>query len=221
MLLALGVITRHQLKYWDDQSGAVGRTPCRSQPTDHVAEDNYGGALLDLGRDWNKLMPHLLSGAGHLAAADSTAALNIGFYESKHGNYATAVEYYQKALSETSAQRIKAKAYMNMGYAYRELKEYDLARDNLKMAVTLDPKNGEAWTFLGVAAQRSGDLDLAVQAYRQGMKLKPTAWACVLLSQALEQSGHPDEARAAFKKAEGMSLDFDKTQHDAAAALAH
>jgi tetratricopeptide (TPR) repeat protein len=218
VLLALGVVTRHQLNYWDNNLGLWSHT-LQVTTNNHVAEDNYGGALLDLG-ELEQAIPHFYR-ALDIWPRDSTAALNVGFYEAKHGNYATAVEYYQKALNETSAQRIKAKAYMNLGYAYRELKEYDLARDNLKMAVVLDPRNGEAWIFLGVAAQRSGDLDLAVQAYKQGMKLKPTAWACVLLSQALEQSGHPDEARAAFKKAEGMSLDFDKTQHDAAAALAH
>lgn len=218
VLLALAVVARHQLNYWHDNQGLWAHA-LEVTTDNHVAEDNYGGSLLDLG-EMEQAIPHFYRALA-IWPGDTTAALNVGFYEAKHGNYATALEYYQKVVSRTTKPSLRAKAYMNMGYAYRELHDYSQSRDNLKMAVELDPKNGEAWTFLGVAAQRCGDFDLAVQAYRQGMRLRPTAWGYLLLSQALEQSGNPDEARVTRRKAEGMSLDFDKTQQDAASALSH
>ncbi len=218
VLLALAVVTRHQLDYWQDNLRLW--THALEVTTDsYVAEDNYGGALLDLGQ-LEEALPHFQRALA-IWPGDTTAALNVGFYEAKHRNYARAIEYYQQVVKHTTKPSLRAKAYLNMGYAYRDLHDYGQARDNLKMAVQLDPQNGEAWTFLGVTAQRSGDLDLAIQAYRQGMQLKPTSWGYLLLSQALEQSGHPDEARAARKKAEGMTLFFDKTEQDANTALSH
>src|ERR1039458_6874004 len=183
VLLALGVVSRHQLDYWQTNLGLWIHT-LQVTTNNHVAEDDLGGALLDMGK-LEQAIPHFYRALA-IWPHDSTAAMNIGFYQQQRENYAEAIDWYKQVLSETTSDRLRAKAYLNMGYAYRDLHEYPESRDSLNRAVEFDPRNGEAWTYLGVAAQRSGDLALAVRAYTEGMKLKPTDWGYVLLAQALE-----------------------------------
>jgi tetratricopeptide (TPR) repeat protein len=66
----------------------------------------------------------------------------------------------------------------------------------------------EIWIDLGLAKQKSGDLAGAIQAYSEGVKVKPTDVGYLLLARALQQSGHQDEAATATQRAKALSANF-------------
>ena len=47
-------------------------------------------------------------------------------------------------------------------------------------------------------AQKTGDVETAIQAYSQAVKLQPTQRGYQLLAQALQQAGRQQEAQAAW-----------------------
>ena len=102
---------------------------------------------------------------------DPNTDLNLGIYEQMHGNYTAAIDWYQKAANMARNSKIKARAYNNLGYAYKESGDYITASENLKKAVKADPEFAGAWISLGLMAQRTGDMQLAVNAYSRGVQL--------------------------------------------------
>ena len=218
VLLVVATLSYRQLSYWEDNI-TLWKHVLQVTQNNWTAEDNLGGAYLDLG-ELELAIPHFYR-AQAIYPLDATSNLNIGFYAQQHGLHAQAIEQYQKVLSLHPDAKLQGDALMNMGYAYRDLGEYAQSRDSLQRAAEIFPDNGELWTYLGVAAQRSGDLPLAIESYTRGARLKPQDWTYVLLGEALNQSGRPEEAQAALQKARRMSLDFDTTQRNANRILAH
>ena len=86
------------------------------------------------------------------------------------------------------------------------------ASESLQEAVKLDPQKMEAWLDLGLAKQKSGALSGAIQAYSEGVKVKPTDVGYLLLARALEQSGRQDEAATATQRAQVLSRNFAEAQ---------
>ena len=58
----------------------------------------------------------------------------------------------------------------NMGVAYEILGDDTEARKRYLRATDIDPTLGEAWLNLGALAEREGDLNRALQAYRAGLR---------------------------------------------------
>ena len=141
--------------------------------------------------------------------------MNIGIYEHSHGNVPMAIEYYKKTLSLARNPKLKAQAYNNLAYAYKDLGDYADAQQNLQAAVSVNPEFVGAWISLGLVAQKSGDLSLAAQAYTHAMKIEPSDFGYVLLARALEQSGRDGEAQAAIQHAKALSEDFPAAQRKA------
>jgi protein O-mannosyl-transferase len=218
VLLVLTVVARRQVEYWADNI-TLWTHALKVTTNNYIAEDNLGGAFLDLG-ELEQAIPHFFRAAA-IWPGDPLSNLDIGFYYAKHNNYPAAIEQYNKVLALTPGKQLRMKAYLNLGYAYREVGDYVQSRDNLKQALALDPQNGEAWVYLGVAAQRSGDLPLAVQAYSRGMARSPSDWGYVLLADALQQSGRTEESQRAMQQAEHLTLDLEHARRNAARALNH
>jgi len=141
--------------------------------------------------------------------------MNIGIYEQTRGNAPQAIEQYKKAIKLTRDPKLKAKAYNNLGYAYKDIGDYADAQQNLQAAVSVNPEFVGAWISLGLVAQKSGDLNLAIQAYSRAMKVEPSGFGYLLLARALELSGRKAEAEAATQQARSMSEDFGDAQREA------
>jgi len=91
-----------------------------------------------------------------------------------------------------------------MASAYAGLGDFTQARASLEAAVSRNPDNAEEWANLGIMAQKTGDVNRAIQAYSQAVKLQPTQRGYLLLARALQQAGRQQEAQAAMQQ--GMAL---------------
>jgi tetratricopeptide (TPR) repeat protein len=118
VLLALGVAAYRQLGYWQDNvtlwTHAIAVTD-----GNFLAENNLGKALLNEGQS-EEGVAHFYKAAA-IYPDDPVSNLNIGIYEQKRGNYAVAIEHYQKTVSITRDNQLKAAAYRNMATCYRQL----------------------------------------------------------------------------------------------------
>jgi len=77
----------------------------------------------------------------------------------------------------------------------------------------LNPQHGRAWIGVGVMAQRSGNLELALQAYSRSVSAEPSSLAYVLLARALQQSGrtaNPKRRSNGRRRCRRISIRFGK-----------
>jgi protein O-mannosyl-transferase len=221
-LLALAVMTRRQVSYWDDNvklwSHAVAVTR-----NNYMVEDHLGGALLADGQR-DAAMPHFYRAVA-INPDDPDSNLNIGGYEQQQGNLPQAIARYNKVISSTQNSAVlnagvRAKAFDNMGYVYRQLGDLPHARESFAAAVAADPQFAKAWIGLGLVEQKSGNVGPAIRAYSQAMKLQPSDWGYLLLARALEQSGDNNAALSAIRQAQSMTRNLENAQRGADQLLA-
>jgi tetratricopeptide (TPR) repeat protein len=148
---------------------------------------------------------------------DPEGNLNIGVYEQQQRNFPQAIAQYKKVISVTQESAVvnagvRAKAFNNMGHAYRELGDLPHARESFEAALALDSRYEMAWIGLGLVDQKSGNPGGAIQAYSQAMKLQPSDWGYLLLARALEQSGDNNAAGLAIQQAKSMTRNFENAQ---------
>jgi len=227
VLLALAVTARHQLDYWSDNTKLWARVIAlqaqHANPDNWVAENNMGHALLKLGEE-EEAMPHFRAAVA-INPFDPDSNLNLGAYEQEHKNLAAAIEQYKKVIAMTqNTPRLnapsRAQAFSNMGFAYRELKDYAQARASFQQVVNIDPNDARSWLGIAIMAQKSGDLNTAIHAYTQATKIAPSDWEYLLLAGALDQAGQHDEAQAARRRAAAISPNIAQAQKTADSALA-
>ncbi len=217
VLLALTVVSHRQIGFWSDHV-ALWTHALQVTSGNWQAENNLGMALLRQG-NMEAAIPHFRAAAA-IDPDDPVSNMNIGIYEQSRGNAPGAIEQYKKAIRLTRNPKLKAEAYNNLGYAYKDIGDYADAQQNLQMAVNTNPEFAGAWISLGLVAQKSGDLSLAIQAYSSAMKIQPSGFGYLLLAQALEISGRKAEAEAATQQARNLSEDFRDAQREANRLLA-
>lgn len=135
-LLALMIVTSHQIGYWQDNvtlwSHAVQVTR-----GNYVAEDNLGEVLVDDGK-MEEAMPHFFRAVA-IFPPDPTANLNIGAYEQTQQNFPAAIAQYKQVLRSTMNPVVRRKALMNMADAYQSLGDAARARECLQAAASIRP----------------------------------------------------------------------------------
>jgi Flp pilus assembly protein TadD len=75
-------------------------------------------------------------------------------------DWAAAIQLYQRAEKRHPGE---ADLQNNLGYAYRNLKQFDLAFKHYKRAIQLDPRHRGAHEYIGEAYLMTGDLKSAEQ----------------------------------------------------------
>ncbi|HTV64501.1 MAG TPA: tetratricopeptide repeat protein [Bryocella sp.] len=218
VLAALAIVSHRQVGFWNDHI-TLWTHALEVTHNNWVAENNLGTALLKSARV-EEAIPHFRAAVA-LYPADPNSNLNIGTYEQMHGNLPAAIERYKAAAGYARNPKTKARAYNNLGYAYKGIGDLTNARDSFQHAVEADPNYSGAWISLGVVAQRMGDLPLAVKAYSQATQIYPSDFGYVLLAGALEQQGDKAQADAAREKGEHVSRNFGAAQRYANELLYH
>jgi tetratricopeptide (TPR) repeat protein len=202
VLLALAMVAHRQIDYWSDNTTLWSHT-LQVTKGNWLAEDNLGGALMEDGK-LEKAIDHFRAAAA-IYPKEPVSHLDIGFYEQQHKNWPQAVEEYDKVLQLTPSPKLRSEVYNNLAIINRDLRDYASARDNFQHAVDVSPSYVGAWIGLGLAAQKMGDLNVAVRAYSRAVQIQPTGSSYLLLAHALEQSGRKDEALAATEQAQRVS----------------
>jgi len=209
VLLALGYATRIQMRYWEDNVLLWTRT-LQITTGNWLAEDNLAGALMDNGK-LEAAIPHFRAAAA-INPRDPVSHLDIGFYEQQHQNFPQAIEQYQAVLDITPTAKLRAEAYNNWALIDRDLGDYAAAREQFQKAVDLSPRYASAWIGLAMAARKTGDLDLAIQAYSRAMEIAPSDSGYLMLANVLAQRGRTAEAQTATQQAKRLSQNFPETQ---------
>ena len=218
VLLSLALVSHRQVGFWNDHI-TLWTHVLEVTNNNWVGENNLGTALLKTGR-MEEAIPHFRAAAA-LNPTDPNSTMNIGTYEQAHGNLPAAIELYRKAAEMARNPKVKARAYNNLGYAYKDIGDLADARSSLQSAVAVDPEFVGAWISLGLVAQRAGDLPLAISSYSRAIQIHPSDFGYLLLAGALEASGDRAQAASARQKAALLSDNLITAQHYTDKLLGH
>jgi len=96
---------------------------------------------------------------------------------------------------------MKAITENNLGTAYQDHKQYDLAIPHHERAIALMPDYAPAYNNLGAALRGAGRLDDAVASYKKALELKPDfASASYNLANALLEQGKAGDSAESFRR---------------------
>jgi Tfp pilus assembly protein PilF/uncharacterized membrane protein YhaH (DUF805 family) len=218
ILAALMSLTYRQVGYWNDHV-TLWTHALEVTSNNWLAENNLGTALLKAG-SMDAAAPHFRA-AATLNPTDPNVNLNLGTYEQSRGNLPGAIERYKEAATIARNSKVTARAYNNLGYAYRDLGDYPDALESFEQAVKWNPEFSGYWISLGITEQKSGDLPKAIHAYSQAMQIQPSDFGYLLLARALQDSGQNLPAQEATRKAEQQSHNIDKAQQTADRLVSH
>ena len=123
VLLALTVVAHRQIGYWGDNVTLWAHT-AQVTRDNWIAENNWGAALMDRG-DCEEATVHFRS-AEAIYPGDPRSYLFLGFCEQKRNRLREAIAQYQKVIDVTQNEiwnmaKLRDDAWVNMGYAYRDL----------------------------------------------------------------------------------------------------
>jgi Flp pilus assembly protein TadD len=205
ILLVLGFALHRQVSYWGDNV-ALWRHTLEITDNNYMAEDNLATALIVQGK-FQDAVSHFQR-AKYLRPDDAVAALNLATYEQMLGNFQAAIDGYTKIPLYTREPYLLASALVNSGYAHYSLKQFDKAKQDFESALRWQPENSRACRGLGLALQKTGHIDHAIQNYERAVELDPTPSGYLFLAQALDINQQPAAARAAEYRAARMTPDL-------------
>ena len=95
------------------------------------------------------------------------------------GQYRGALESLNKAEEQRKVQYLQPSAllYNNRGLIQLELREYQAALADIKMAIAIDPKYSPAWGNQGLVLETMNQNAAALEAYNQALKLSPNDYS--------------------------------------------
>jgi protein O-mannosyl-transferase len=217
ILLALGLLTRHQVTYWHDSETLWEHTLSITHDN-YMAHDALAHAYADDGRAEEAITQYKAAGALH--AYSSEQMVDVGLYEQTHGHVSDAIAQYARALDAATDAKSRAVALSLLGSSFLQAGDINRARMSYTFALQQNPENGVALVGSGVLAERDGKIDLAVEQMSHAMKVEPTDIGYLLLAQALRKAGNPLEAEDTIAQAHAISKDFTQAQKSAAQVLA-
>ncbi len=201
-VLALAALTYRQIGFWGNNVLLWTRT-LQVTNGNYMAEDNLGRALQAQGKPQDA-MPHFAR-AAEIEPSYVFAYIHMGIYQHQQGDLAGALQQYQRVISLTEDDiahyaEVRHEIFANMASAYSGLGNFARARECLESAVILNPDSAQEWTNLGIIDQKTGDIERAIEAYSQAVKLQPTQRGYLLLAKVLQQAGRQQEAQIAMQQ---------------------
>ena len=217
ILAGFAAVTRTQISYWNDSISLWSHAAAVTD-RNFVAQDNLGQAFITE-ENLAEALRHFQA-AAQIDSTDPVAQMGIGVLELRQGSRHAAIQHFESVLRLTSSPRLRAYALTNLGSAYRQQADYNLARDNYESALQLQPDTAVALLGLGLIAEKSGEPAHAADYYSRMVALEATDIGYLLLAHVLEQSGHADQAIRAREQAQQLSKNLDDAQRLASDLLA-
>ncbi len=211
----LASLTYRQVGYWHDTESFWRRTLALTE-NNYIAHDSLAEYLLDQGGTDEA--------AAHFRAAlairpdDLPANLDLGAYEHSRGNLRAAIERYRVVAAYAGDVGLRAKAFGNLGSAYRSLGDLERAKECFEKSLALQPNRPMPMSLigLGLIAEQNRDYTEAIRRFSQAMAIEPTDVGYLLLAQALEDEGSKAEAQAIRAKVDKFSPDVKAAKREAA-----
>ena len=209
VVLTLSSVAYRQAGYWRD-SLRLWRHTLEVTSNNFVAEDEFGGALTQLGR-FDEAFPHFVR-AAQLQPADPVSHSNIGAYLHQHGRAAEAIPQYEIAARLTTDTRVLATTYANLGSALADVGDYQKAHAAFDRSIRLNPTRFNTWVGMGLLAEREGKVEEAIRDFVRSVQLQPSDQGYFELGRTLAQSGRNEEAIAAYQLALQISPNLTEAQ---------
>lgn len=182
IVIALTILTRRQLGYWQDSEALWTRTSALTE-NNLLAEDVMSKSLLRMDRA-QEALPHLQA-AARLDYRDPIRHANFGSALVQLGRLQDAVSEYETAIEVASDPDVQARSYETLATLYDELGDYDKVRESYVQA-------------LKIAPQQSSDM---VERLSEDATDQPTGPRFVQLGLLLQEVGRPSAARSAYEQA--------------------
>jgi len=139
----------------------------------------------------------------------SNAWNNLGLIAAREGHAEQAIPFFKKALSLSPDHSI---ALVNLGSAYRQVKQWDDGRQTFERALALHPDNPEANYGLAMIFAQADDTDHAYEYLQRALKSRPA------YPEALNNLGilylrthRPDQAISTFEECIRVAPEFDQS----------
>jgi len=239
-LIALAVLTRHQVLIWQDSAALWTHALTVQQSS--IAHSNFG-RVLALQGDFDEAAKHFRE-AIRIKPAYAMAHNNLGLALAHQGQLNEATREYEEAirlkpryadphynlgltlaaqgkLSEAVTQYRQAlelrpdnaPAHHSMAVALGDLGQWPEALDHFRDAVRINPDSPDAHNSLGVALARGGNLPDATRHFREAVRLRSDdSRAHNNLGIALAQQGQLPEATLHFREALRLNPAFGEAQ---------
>ena len=208
-LLALGVLTYRQVRYWHDAEGFWRGTLAATQ-NNYIANRDLASLLHEHGRD-AEAIPYLREALA-INPHDLLSNMYMGAHEEAQGNLPAALDRFQFVALHADHPRLRAQAYSELGSAYRRMGDVAKAKECYETSLQLVHGQPELMVTLGVMVQKSGDLAEALRQYERADALQHTDVQELLVAQALQLEGRTEQANAVYKRVAQRSPDLAQAQ---------
>jgi tetratricopeptide (TPR) repeat protein len=158
-----------------DMNSAIreARDAIAQYPNDESIEVTYAMLLADKGQagEGAKLLQPMLHGS----TEDVSVYLDIAEVYERGKDYTAAEQAAQKAEGKATHKDDRENAWFMLGAIYEREKKYDLAEENFRKVLTLNPHNAPALNYLGyMLAERGAHLDEALTLVQRALAEDPT-----------------------------------------------
>ena len=209
MLLTLGALTYHQVKYWKD-GVTLFRYTLSITDKNYMAHQAMAMAL-DKENRIEEAIPEF-NAAEALHDFPLPQVLNLAIYEERNGHVDGAMKLYQKVLSKSPDPQLRAMALDQIGSAEIKIKNYEGAKQAYEGALQIRLDDPAALLGSGLLAERDGKNDVAVTQLTKSVNREPSDIGILLLAGALRRDHRLEEAQAAEEMATKISRDMDRAR---------
>ena len=201
ILLLLMIVNDRQLAYWANSQSLWQHTLAVTDGN-YIAQDNLGHALIEEGKP-DEALQHFRAALA-IYPSDPYSLLVLAKYDQQQGRFQDAIVRYQQMERITPAGPSLAAVLSREGMAYYDMRDDAAAQAALSKAVAMNPQDVQGWIGLGMVAERSGNLTVAIANYKRAIDARPMRISYLMLAKALEQSGDLSGARLAREQANLM-----------------
>ncbi|MFQ5684538.1 MAG: tetratricopeptide repeat protein [Candidatus Binatia bacterium] len=208
VLLALGVLTWHQGRLYQDEA-TLWRDNLAKNSQAWMAHFGLGNVLARRGA-LKEAVTHYRQ-AVQINPADGSLHNNLGNVLVRRGELKEAVKHYRQAVQINPTD---AEAHSNLGLALARRGKLVEAVRHYRRALQINPADALVHNNLGNALVRRGELEEAIRHYRQAVKLSPVNSEFYFnLGNALVKQERLDEAVGQFQQAVKIKPDFAEAYH--------
>lgn len=204
-LLTASFLTFRLVSYWHD-SEKLWSYALTINSNDFMAHMNLGRILVTEHRPEEAIAE--VSIAIKLHHYPVREILRFTDYELRYGHAADAAERCREALKQTQDPFMRAVAWTNIGVADLLLDKAPEAKENFENAIQTYPRMSGGVVGLGLVALKTGDYANAIDSFSKALRIEPTDVGYFMLAVALEKSGRPAEAKAAYDEAQRKATDM-------------
>jgi tetratricopeptide (TPR) repeat protein len=189
LLSSAVILTRMQVRHWQNNITLFGYV-LKVTENNGIAENNYGGALLNMGR-FDEAEPHLIN-AVRINPTDTTAQTNLGKLFVKQRKLNEAVVCFNKLLAR---RQDSAEVHYYLAATQSMQKKYDEAIKHFAKTLELDPKYPDAHNKMGTILAAAGRFDEAIVHFNEALRTDPNqAEMYVNIGAAYNKLGKYDQA---------------------------